>query len=177
MTLVCCALPLYGHQAARSPDRDLAIVATVIVFLGVGLRLCTRQVSVPRLVGLLVLGQLAMHALLEVTIDRPVRTEVWTYHVHFPTFTWVSGSQGTARMLASHLLLDLLVASVLFGVESNVWTWFRLAALRLLTPPPEPVALPTPVTPVLQPVAFAPTFRPLLWVSASGRRGPPALIA
>ena len=176
MTLVCCALPLFGHNAARSPDRALAIGVTVIVFFAVGLRLCTRQLSFPCLVGLLIVGQLAMHALLEVIVDRPVRAEVWTYHAHLTTLEWMSGSQGLARMLVSHILLDVLVASVLFGVESNVWTWFRLAALRLLVPLPEPALLPVVDTPTVQPVSSAPTFRPLLWVSASGRRGPPAAL-
>lgn len=174
LALVCCALPLYGHNGTRDVDRDSAIGIVILVLLGVGIRMADRQMSFLRLIGLLVTGQLAMHALLEVTIDRRVSGEVWTYHVHLPPLDWMSGAEGTARMLATHLLFDLMVAAILYGCECNVWAWFRLAALRVLSPPPVLAIPPTPDTPVLEPVYDAPAFPPLLWVSASGRRGPPS---
>jgi hypothetical protein len=173
MALVGCGLPMYGHDVVHTLDRGSAVGFTVRVLVAVGVRMATRKVSFPRLVGLVVAAQLAMHALLEVSIDRRVPGQVWTYHPHLPALDWVAGYEGTARMLASHLLIDLLVAAVLYGFETNVWAWFCLAALRLRVANPEPAPLPTPNRPVLRPVYAAPAFRPLLWVSASGRRGPP----
>jgi hypothetical protein len=173
LALVCCGLPLYGHPGARDVDRGSAIGVVVLLLLGIGFRMAARQMSFLRLTALLVTGQLAMHALLEVTVERRVPGEIWTYHPHAPPLPWISDAPGAGRMLAMHLLLDLGVAAVLYGCECNVWAWFRIAALRMLAPAPPAAIPPTPEAPVLQPVDDAPSFPPLLWVSASGRRGPP----
>ncbi len=175
LALVCCGLPLLGHNPDRILNRGSIIGLMILVLVGVGLRLAVRQVSWLSLAGMIIAGQLAMHALLKVTVDRRDPEQVWTYHAHFPPVGWAFGAQGTARMLATHLVLDLLVAAVLYGFESNLWTWFRIAALRVLCPMPSPALPITPDTPTLPPVPDEPTFRPLLLVSASGRRGPPGL--
>ena len=173
LALVCCGLPLFGHNLGRDLDRGAIIGLTILVLLGAGVLLAARQVSFLCLAGVLIAGQMLMHALLEVTVDRRVPGQVWTYHAHVPPLEWASGAQGAGRMLATHLVLDLLAAAVLYGFESNLWTWFRIAALRVLCPMPSPVLPLAPDVPVLPPLYDEPSYRPLLLVSASGRRGPP----
>ena len=160
-------------STVTAPDRDSGIGFMGLVLFGVGIQMAARQLSFARVLGLVVAGQVIMHALTKVTVDRPVPGEFWTYHPHVPPQDWLSSPRSAASVLATHLLFDLVLAAVLYGCESSVWAWFRLAALRVLSPPPSFVIPLTPDTPVLVPVHDAPTFPPLLWASASGRRGPP----
>ena len=174
MTLVCCVLALSGHDAFRDLGRASAIVVLGMGVLGLSLWMVGRQMSFPRLAGLSVIGQLAIHGLLGVTIDRPVPGEVWTYHAHLPALGWMLSAQTAAGVLEEDLLITLLVAAILCGGEYNIWAWFRRAARRLVVAPPQLIPLPTPDAPTLQPVCAAPTFAPLFCVSGLGRRGPPA---
>lgn len=173
LALVCCGLPLYGYSPDRVADRGPVIAVMALLACVLGVRVAASQVSFSGLTGAIVTGQLAMHGLLALTIDRPDPAEVWTYHPDLPRLEWLSGAHGTARMLASELLLDLVVAAVLYGCECSVWTWFRLAALRLLSPVPSLAPPLAPETPTVHPVCDTPAYRPLLLVSACGRRGPP----
>jgi hypothetical protein len=166
---------LLGHDFGGWDRAGVAVLATVLLVLGV--RLASRQLSFLVMSSIMIASQMAVHGILSVTLDRPSVAEVWTYHAHFDTSVWTSGTPYLLDRLAHNLLLTLAVLLVLYALELNIWTWFRVAALRLLRPIPSIPPLFPAESPALRvddvtavPPA-APDPRP------HGRRAPPRVAA
>jgi hypothetical protein len=174
--LVCAGLPLLGHEVGGW-DRAAFMAVLALLLLKLGIRLASQRVSFLTLSSIMIASQMAVHAVLTVTLDRPSAAEVWTYHAHFDTSIWTSGTPYLIDRLAQNLLLTLLVVLVLYALERNVWTWFCVAALRLLVPVPSlPLLPPTEArVPRTDDVEVFP--RPAPAPRLHGRRAPPVLYA
>jgi hypothetical protein len=174
LALVCAGLPLLGHEVG-SWYRAAAMAVIALLLLKLGLRLASQRVSFPALASIMIASQAAMHVLLSVTLDRPSAVEVWTYHAHLDTSVWTSGTPYLIDRLVHNLLLTLAVVLVLYALERNIWTWFCVAALRLLMPIPHLPLLPPPEARVPQPEDITAVPRPAPAPRLHGRRAPPVL--
>lgn len=174
--LVCAGLPLLGHDFGGW-DRAAAVAVLAALVLMLSIRLASQRLSFLVVSSIMIASQLAMHGLLSVTLDRPSAAEMLAYHAHFDASIWTSGTPYLLDRLAQNLLLTLAVVLLLCMLEHNVWTWFRVAALRLLgpvpcLPPPPPTEAPVPQPQDITAVPpSAPTPR---W---HGRRAPPTPVA
>lgn len=174
--MVCAALPLLGHDVGGW-DRAAIMAVLALLLLRLGIRLASQQVSFLVLSSLMIASQLAVHVLLSVTLDRPSAGQVWTYHAHLDTRIWTSGTPYLIDRLAQNLLLTLAVVLVLYALERNVWTWFHIAALRLLILIPSVAPLPLSEASVPQTDDVTAVPRPAPAPSVHGRRAPPVLYA
>lgn len=170
--LVCAGLPLLGHDFGGW-DRAAAVAILASLLLVLGIRLASQQLSFLVMSSIMIASQMAVHSLLSVTLDRPSAAEVWTYHAHFDTSIWTSGTPYLIDRLAQNLLLTLAVVLVLYALEHNVWTWFRVAALRLLRPSPSIPPLFPAETPVARTDDVTAVPPPAPAPRAHGRRAPP----
>jgi hypothetical protein len=174
--LVCAGLPLLGHEVGGW-DRAAVMAVLALLLLKLGLRLASQRVSFLALASIMIASQMAVHGLLSVTLDRPSAVEVWTYHAHLDTSVWTSGTPYLVDRLVHNLLLTLAVVLVLYALERNIWTWFCVAALRLLMPIPHLPLLPPPEARVPQPDDITAVPRPAPAPRLHGRRAPPVLYA
>lgn len=174
--LVCAGLPLLGHEVGGW-DRAAFMAVFALLLLKLGVRLASQRVSFLVLSGIMTASQMAVHTVLSVTLDRPSAVEVWTYHAHFDSSIWTSGTPYLIDRLAQNLLLTLVVVLVLYILESNVWTWFRVSALRLLVPVPSLPMLPHTEASVPRADDVKVPPRPAPAPRLHGRRAPPVLHA
>jgi hypothetical protein len=155
------------------------MVAVVIaVLLALSMRLASRQASFVGLAGSLVSGQIAVHGALGLLGDgRHWPVEAFVGHNGSPQWLEsLSGVNGTLAMVASHVLIALIAAVLLYGCESNLWAWFRIAALRLIrrilffcVAPPPPKAR------VFRPAYRLQVLRLVSVCLTCGQRAPPTL--
>jgi hypothetical protein len=175
--VVCAGLPLLGHDSEATWHRAALMALLALLLLKLCLRLASQRVSFPVLSSIMIASQMAVHAVLGVTLDRPSAVEVWTYHAHFDTSIWTKGTPYLVDRLAHNLLLTLAVVLVLYALERNIWTWFRVAALHLLILLPSLPLLPAtdPPVPLTDDTTTRP--RPAPAPRLHGRRAPPLLCA
>lgn len=178
LALLCCTAPLVGENAYGVLHRGPHLFALTLAVAAIAVRMAGQQLTFPRVAAVLVVSHVAIHTLLSVTIERRVPGDPWTYRPNVPVPAIVPEGHAEVRIHAANLATILVVAALLYACESNVWIWFRIAALRLLAPVPCLILPPTPDAPVQRPVFELPAFVPRLVPEAPGRRrGPPSPVA
>jgi hypothetical protein len=154
------------------------MVAVVIaVLLALSMRLASRQASFVGLAGSLVSGQIAVHGTLGLLGDgRHGPVEAFVGHNGSPQWLEsLSGVNGTLAMVASHVLIALIAAVLLYGCESNLWAWFRIAALRLIRRILFICVAPPPEARIFRPAYRLQVLRPVSVGLTCGQRAPPTL--
>lgn len=175
--LVCATLPLLGHDVGSMEARAGFVAAVAFVLLAFCIRLASHRLSFPALAGVLVVSQMAIHAVLGVTVDAHTDGQVWTYHAHVAFINWASGAQQAGTSLASNLVVTLAAVLILYALERNIWTWFRVAAVRLLIPVPPIPLLPATDVPLARTDSDSPIPQLAPIPRSRGRRAPPSELA
>jgi len=155
------------------------VLALAAVMSTLGVRIAARPLSFPRLLGAMVGGQLASHAVLAVSVDGGNRASVTSYHAHAPVLGWLSGTNGTTRMILIHLVVAVVAAAALRACESSLWAWFCILAMRLFASGSmvtRPLVLPDRMD-VHSVTREAPRRPAFLAESDLSRRGPPVVLA
>jgi len=178
LALLCCSVPLLGHNPYGALHRAPHLIALTLVVAAIGVRMAGRQLSYLRVATILVACHVVIHTLLAVTIERPVPGQVWTYRPEIPTPALVPSGDEDVQIHALNLAVTLTAAAVLCACESSLWTWFRISALRLLCRIPSLVRPLTPQPPGHRPVFEVPALVPCrLLKDPPRRRGPPEALA
>jgi hypothetical protein len=168
---------LLGDDVEAMWHRAAFVAVFALLLLKLCIRLASQRVSFLALSGIMIASQMVVHALLDVTLDRPSAVEVWTYHAHVDPTIWTSGTPYLIDRLAQNLLLTLAVVLVLYALERNIWTWFGVAALRLLIHLPSLPLLPPAEARVPLTDDGTAVPRPAPAPRLHGRRAPPLLYA
>ena len=178
LALLCCTVPLLGHNPYGALHRAPDLVALTLLVTAVGVRMAGRQLSYLRVAAVLVVSHVAVHTLLSLSVERPAPGQVWTYRPDAPVPDLVPDAQVEVRVHALNLAVTLAVAAALCALDASLWAWFRLVALRLLCRIPDPCRCLAPERPSHRVVFEEPTRLTVRLLHApQSRRGPPVVLA